>query len=157
LGYFPDLKGTQFFQQRLFSHGFVCLKRANHSLTDKRLTERQFLELGHAVVLAEGRSQEVFEQHLRRKGVQRKIVLQVPPFMSIPHVIAKSDLIVTVPLAVGTAFAAWADLKLVAPPFDSPRFDLKQHWHRRANRDSRNHWLRSQLFGLFNERPNERD
>jgi DNA-binding transcriptional LysR family regulator len=27
IGYFPDLKGNNFFQQRLFSHGFVCLLR----------------------------------------------------------------------------------------------------------------------------------
>jgi len=155
VGYFPDLKGTHFFQQKLFAHGFVCLLRADHPLAEQPLTLQRFLEVGHAVVQAEGRSQEVFEQHLRRRGIRRHIVLHVPHFMSIPHVIARSDLMVTVPLAVGTAFAARGDLKVVAPLFPLPRFDLKQHWHRRASKDPRNRWLRSQLAALFNETTDE--
>ena len=155
LGYFPDLRGAGFFQQKLFSHGFVCLVRRDHPLADKRLTERRFLELEHAVVQAEGRSQEVFEQYLRRKRIQRRVVLHVPHFMSIPMVIAKSDLIVTVPLAVGTAFASEARLRLLELPFKLPRFDLKQHWHRSAHKDTRHRWLRSQISLLFNAKTDE--
>jgi hypothetical protein len=83
-------------------------------------------------------------------------MLQVPHFMSIPYVIASSDLIVTVPLAVGTAFAAAVShLKLVNPPFDIPRFDLKQHWHRRVHKEPRSRWLRTQLALLFNEKTDQ--
>lgn len=156
VGYFPDLKGGNVFQQKLFSHGFVCLVRASHPQVGRQLTRKQFLELGHASVHAEGRSQEVFEQYLRRKRVSRRVVLQVPHFMSIPYVIASSDLIVTVPLAVGTAFAAAvAHLKLVKPPFDVPRFDLRQHWHRRFHKNPRSRWLRSQLATLFSDATDE--
>lgn len=156
VGYFPDLKGGNVFQQKLFSHGFVCLVRADHPRIGKRLTRKQFLESGHAAVHAEGRSQEVFEQYLRRKRIARRVVLHVPHFMSIPYVIASSDLIVTVPLAVGTAFAtAVTHLKLMSTPFDLPRFDLKQHWHRRFHHDPRNRWLRNQIAQLFNETTDE--
>lgn len=155
LGYFPDLRGAGFFQQKLFSHGFVCLVRSDHPVADKRLTARRFLGLEHAVVQAEGRSQEVFEQFLRRKRIQRRVVLHVPHFMSIPMVIARSDLIVTVPLAVGTAFASTGQLRLVDPPFTLPRFDLKQHWHRRVHKDARHRWLRAQIALLFNENTDE--
>jgi DNA-binding transcriptional LysR family regulator len=149
VGYFPDLKGSNFFQQKLFSHGFVCLVRADHPSVGAKISRGQFLELQHAVVHAEGRSQEVFEQYLVRKRIRRNVVLQVPHFMSIPIVIARSDLIVTVPLAVGTSLAAGANLRLVAPPFAIPRFDLKQHWHRRVNGDLRNRWIRTQFKDLF--------
>ena len=156
IGYFPDLKGSNVFQQKLFSHGFVCLVRANHPQIGDRLTRKQFLQMGHAAVHAEGRSQEVFEQYLRRAKITRRVVVQVPHFMSIPYVIASSDLIVTVPLAVGTAFAAAVShLKLVSPPFDVPRFDLRQHWHRRVHKDARNRWLRAQIAALFNDETDE--
>jgi DNA-binding transcriptional LysR family regulator len=155
VGYFPDLHGANVFQQKLFSHGFVCLARTDHPSIDRHLTRKQFLELGHAVIHAEGRSQEVFEQYLRRKRIARRIVLRVPHFMSIPYVIAASDLIVTVPLAVGTAFAAVARLKLLRPPLPAPRFDLKQHWHRRSHKDPRSRWLRAQIASLFNEQTDE--
>ena len=155
VGYFPDLKGVDVFQQKLFSHGFVCLVRADHPSVGRRLTRRQFQEVGHAAIHAEGRSQEVLEQYLRRKRIARPVVLHVPHFMSIPYVIAASDLMVTVPLAVGTAFAAVTRLKLLQPPFETPRFDLSQHWHRRFHKDPRNRWLRNQIALLFTEETDE--
>jgi DNA-binding transcriptional LysR family regulator len=155
IGFFPDLKGTSFFQQRLFSHTFVCLMRADHPIAGHRLTVKQFLALEHAVVRASGRSQEVFERFLERKRLHRRIALHTPHFMSIPMVIAKSDLVVTVPLAVGTCFAQSAQIKLVRQPFDIPKFDLKQHWHRRYHHDPRNRWIRGLVVRLFNDQTDE--
>ncbi len=65
------MPSSAFFQQRLFSHRFVCLLRANHPIRDTRLTLEQFLALGHAVVRAEGRSQEILEKYLERKRIGR--------------------------------------------------------------------------------------
>lgn len=155
VGYFPDFKGGSFFQQRLFPHGFVCLVRADHPSVGKVLTKSTFLSLGHAVVQAEGRSQEIFEQYLRKHKIERRVVLHVPHFMSIPLVIARSDLIVTVPLAVGFAFTQFTGLRLLRPPFTLPRFELKQHWHRRFHKDARNSWARAMIASLFNEEQDE--
>jgi DNA-binding transcriptional LysR family regulator len=155
VGFFPDLRGASFFQQRLFSHTFVCLMRADHPIAGHRLTVKQFLALEHAVVRASGRSQEVFERFLERKRLRRRIVLYTPHFMSIPMVIAKSDLVVTVPLAVGTCFARSGHIKLVRLPFDIPKFDLKQHWHRRYHHDARNRWIRGLVARLFNDEVDE--
>jgi DNA-binding transcriptional LysR family regulator len=152
IGYFPDLKGSQFFQKRLFSHSFVCLVRSDHPCAAAPLTKRVFAQLNHAVVQAEGRSQEVFERYLHGIGLRRRTALHVPHFMSIPYVIAKSDLIVTVPLAVGAAFAERGDIKMLHPAFAVPRFALKQHWHRRVHQDVRNQWLRSTIAAIFTSR-----
>jgi DNA-binding transcriptional LysR family regulator len=150
VGYFPDVKGTGYFQQRLSTSGFTCLVRADHPKVGSTLSRADFLTLGHAVVQAEGRSQEVFEEYLKKLGLQRRVVLHVPHFMSVPLVIAQSDLVVTVPMVVGIAFAKLSTLKLVKPPFALPRFALKQHWHRRFHKDARNMWLRGMMMTLFN-------
>jgi DNA-binding transcriptional LysR family regulator len=155
LGYFPDLKGNNLYQQRLFSHGFVCLLRSGHPIKSNRLTPKQFVDLGHAVVRAEGRSQEVFERFLQKEGIRRRVVLNTPHFMSLPAIIAKSDLVATVPLAVGTAFAQAAEIRLVRPPFAIPSFALKQHWHRRFHSDPQSKWLRALIHELFNESADE--
>ncbi|SNS91745.1 DNA-binding transcriptional regulator, LysR family [Noviherbaspirillum humi] len=151
VGYFPDLKKNNFFQQRLFSHNFICLLRADHPLRGDRLTLAQFLQLGHAVVRAEGRSQEVFDRLLERKNIRRRVVLSTPHFMSIPFIVASSDLLVTVPMAVGTSFASFANIRLVQPPLKIPGFDLKQHWHRRYHDDARHQWLRRLVADLFKD------
>jgi DNA-binding transcriptional LysR family regulator len=149
IGYFPDLKRGNFFQQRLFSHGFVCLISAGHPYHGERFTLDEFLSFGHAVIRAEGRSQEVFERLLTQRHIQRRVVLSTPHFMAIPFVIARSDLVVTVPLAVGESFAEFANIRLVAPPLEIPTFDLRQHWHRRYHKDARSKWLRHLVAELF--------
>jgi DNA-binding transcriptional LysR family regulator len=149
VGYFPDLKGRNFFQQRLFTHSFISLLNAKHPIKGERISMEDFLRIGHAVISAEGRSQEVFEQLLAKHRIERRIVLSTPHFMSIPFIIASTDLLVTVPYAVGESFAKIANIRLIEPPLDIPQFDLKQHWHRKYSKDDTNMWIRSVLVKLF--------
>ncbi|WP_323123222.1 LysR family transcriptional regulator [Burkholderia alba] len=152
IGYFPDLGGGNFFQQRLFTHRFICLMRRGHPLAARPLTLDQFLACGHAVVRAEGRSQEVLEKHLAKRRLQRRAVLETPHFMSLPFILSRTDLIATVPHAIGYAYAAeHASITLVEPPLPLPRFDLRQHWHRKFHNDPRIAWLRGVVAGLFND------
>lgn len=151
LGYFPDLKGSNFYQQRLYSHGFVCLLRADHTIKGSRLTMRQFKQLGHAVVRAEGRSQEILERFLVKRGIQRREVLQTPHFLSVPYIITRSDLLATVPMALGTSFARFMNIRLILPPFDVPHIVVRQHWHRKFHHDPQNRWLRGTIYSLINE------
>lgn len=152
VGYFPDLGGNNFFQQRLFTHRFICMMRSAHPLAGKPITLEQFLSLGHAVVRAEGRSQEVLEQYLEKKRLHRRAVLETPHFMSLPFILTRSDLIATVPHAIGFAYVSeHASIALVEPPLPLPRFDLKQHWHRKYHNAPRGEWLRGVVAELFND------
>lgn len=152
IGYFPDLDAAGYYRQKLFDHRFVCLLRADHPLRDERISLQQFLELGHAVVRAEGRSQEVFEKYLERQRIERRIVLSTPHFMSLPVIVGKSDLIVTVPHAIGHYFSSiGANIRMVEPPLPIPCIELYQHWHRSYHHDARNRWLRGLVAQLFSD------
>ena len=156
VGYFPDLTKHNFLQQRLFTHHFACLMRAGHPRRAKRLSLEDFLAMEHAVVHAEGRSQEIFERFLERKRIRRKVVLLTPHFLSIPIIIAGSDLVATVPHALATYFVRMSrDLAFAMPPFDIAGFDVKQHWHRKFDNDPRTRWLREQVANLFNDENDE--
>jgi DNA-binding transcriptional LysR family regulator len=156
VGYFPDLAGHNLFQQRLFTHHFLCLSRADHPVRGSTLTLEQFQQLGHAVVRAEGRSQELFERFLRERQIERRIVLYTPHFMSIPFILQRTDLIATVPHAVALAFSRnYGNLRMIETPFEMPRFDLKQYWHRKYQSDARNSWLRQLVSSLFDEEQDE--
>ena len=156
VGYFPDLRGRSFMQQRLFNHHFVCLLRADHPICSDRLTLDQFLALEHAVVHAEGRSQEILERFLLAKKIERKVALVTPHFMSLPMIIARSDLVATVPHAVGIYCAGPASsIKALRLPFDVPPIELKQHWHRRFQNDTRHRWMRRLIRELFSSENDE--
>jgi DNA-binding transcriptional LysR family regulator len=150
LGYFPNLKQHNFFQQTLFTDTFTCLVRADHPVKSPRLTLKQFLQLEHAVVRAESRTEEVIERFLVRRRIHRQVVLTTPHFASVPPIVESSDLIVTVPEPLARYFTAGsARVRRIRPPFDPPRIDLKQSWHRKFHHDARSRWLRNVMCGLF--------
>jgi DNA-binding transcriptional LysR family regulator len=153
VGYFPGLQGATVYQQRLFSHSFFCIVRKNHPRIGAQITKKQFLQEKHAVVQQEGKSHELFELALAEQGLSRRIALSVPHFLAIPLIIAESDLVVTVPYAVAKSFAKLTELKLLEPPIQVRRADIKQHWHARFHHDETNKWLRGVVASLFVEKP----
>jgi DNA-binding transcriptional LysR family regulator len=91
-------------------------------------------------------------------GLDRHIVLRSPHFMSVPHLVATSDIISIVPRAVGRAFMHTGRLKLLEPPFKIPSIELKQFWHRRVHTDPGVLWLRNLIAKLYlNHDPSETD
>lgn len=153
VGYFPGLQGAAIYQQRLFSHSFVCIVRKNHPRVGEQITKKQFLEERHAVVQQEGKSHELFELALAEQGLSRRIAVSLPHFLAIPLIIAESDLVVTVPHAVARSFAKLTELKLLRPPIQVPLADIKQHWHTRFHRDETSKWIRGVVASLFVEKP----
>jgi DNA-binding transcriptional LysR family regulator len=71
VGLFPHLKRASFYQQKIFQHPFVCIVRSDHPTIGRRMTLQQFLEAS-----------------------QRRVMLSISHFLSIPMVIATSDLVV---------------------------------------------------------------
>jgi len=143
VGYFPDLARPTTMQQTLFTHGFACLARTGHPLIKNGLTLEAFLEAFHILVTSEGSSQELFEDALAKRGLERRCVLRIPHFMSVPFVVASTDLIVTVPRALAAGFSGLVDLQVLDPPIYVPEFAVKQYWHRRFHHDARMIWLRT--------------
>jgi len=156
VGYFPDLREKSFLEKHLFFHHFVCLLRADHPITAGTLSMSQFLGLEHAVVYGAGRTVEIFERYLRAKKLHRRVVLETPHFLSIPAIISRSDLVVTVPHAVGTFVKdLHMNIRIAQPPMRTPKIDLKMHWHRNFQRDAKNRWLRDVVADLFTDESDE--
>jgi DNA-binding transcriptional LysR family regulator len=96
----------------------------------------------------------VLERFLERRRIRRKIALITPHFLGVPFIVARSNLIATMPYAVARQFASMSThLAVVIPPYEIPGFELRMHWHRRFDNEPRNRWLREQLFAVFAEDP----
>lgn len=150
IGFFPDLERPGFFMQTLFEHRFVCLVRKGHPcVTTDKIPLAVFLDLPHAVVEPEGRSHELFERLLKERGLSRRVQLNIPHFMSVPAIVAATDMIVTVPRAVAEYFVRFGELRIVQPPINTQRYALKQHWHARFNAEPALKWLRGVVAQTF--------
>ncbi len=154
VGYFPSLALKNFRHRRVRVHRFACLMRGDHPLRAERLSPASFLAAEHVVVQSEGRSQEVLERFLERRRIRRRIALFTPHFLGVPFIVARSNLIATMPYAVARQFASMStELAVAIPPYDIPGFELRLHWHRRFDNEPRSRWLRQQLSTVFADDP----
>lgn len=151
LGYYPDIKESAIYQQRLFSHDLACMVRAGHPIAGPRMTLEEFTQAEHAFVKDGSRSQEMFEAELGARRIERKIVLRTSHYMSIHAIIAGSDLVVVLPRPVANAFARQQDVRILMPPMEIPKYDLKMYWHQRYHKDPKTTWLRGVVTQLFND------
>jgi len=150
IGYMPELEAG-FFQQKLFEDEFACVMRRQHPRVGESLTEGAFKKERHAVITAPGTGNEIVEQALKRRGVQRKVALSLPTLPGLGNLLANTELIATVPKRVAQTLVRIARVKAVAPPYRFADFSIKQHWHERFHHDPANRWLRSMVAELFLE------
>lgn len=151
LGYYPDIKEGAIYQQRLFSHDLACMVRAGHKIKGPQMTLQEFVDAEHVFVKDGGRSQEMFEAELSAHRIERKIVLRTSHYMSIHSIIADSDLVVVLPRPVASALSGEEDVRVLVPPVEIPKYDLKMYWHQRFHHDPKIAWLRSVATSLFSD------
>jgi DNA-binding transcriptional LysR family regulator len=151
LGYFPDLHKAGFFQQKLFRNSHVCLVRSEHPTIGAKMSLAQFLSASHAVVRPDGR-EHVFEQYLHKRGLQRRVLVEISHFMSLLPIVETSDLVATVPRDLAEFCVQHGQVRIVETPTKSPVIDVHQFWHRRFHKDPAHIWLRAAVHGLFRER-----
>jgi DNA-binding transcriptional LysR family regulator len=148
VGFMPELEAG-FYQQRLFEQRFACVVRKNHPRVDVRMTTNIYKREGHVEITAPGTGHKLVEQALARLRVARRVALSLPTLPGLGNLIENTDLIATVPERVAQMLVHIARVKALTPPFELPRFQIKQHWHERYHYDPANRWLRSVIAQLF--------
>ena len=155
LGFFPNLERPALYAQTLFMHTLVCLVRADHpEVKSSRISMKRFLQMSHAVVTPMGRSGELFETMLKKEGLQRRVQLASAHFLTVPAIIAATDMIVTVPRSIAEYYTRLENLRMVEPPINIKPYALKQFWHPRFNADPAIRWLRESVVRLFGTQSN---
>jgi DNA-binding transcriptional LysR family regulator len=149
IGWLPHLK-TGFFQRRLFVHEHVCMFRQGHPLdTNTPLSKEAFAAADHVVVAAAGTGHATVDASIEKLGLKRKVVLSVPHFVAVGHILATTDMIATVPERFAQQCEVPFKLKHVALPIKLPEIGINLFWHSRFHKEQGNQWLRSLLFDQF--------
>lgn len=149
-GLFPNLERPALYTQQILRQTIVCVVRADHpTVRSSRISMRRFLELSHAVVHPVGRSQELFEALLKEKGYTRRVQLKTAHFLSLPSIIAATDMIATVPRSIADYYTRLENLRIVALPIGIKPVPIRQFWHPRFHTDPAVRWLRESVARLF--------
>ena len=141
VGYMPSLEAG-FYQHTLFRQSFVCLAALNHSRIRQAPSRQAFCKEGHVVVATSGTGHSIVDRAYQKKGIDRNIVLRVPSFLSVGRLVARTELLATVPRRLGEAMADREDVTTFPAPVPLPSYDVKLHWHARFHADQGNNWLR---------------
>jgi DNA-binding transcriptional LysR family regulator len=152
IGLLPQLKAG-FFQRRLFKQRYVCLLRQGHRLDKKKITLAEFMSAQHLLVVSEGTGHGKVDEVLRRSGVERQVVLTVPHFVAVGHILQAADLVATVPERLAQRMVDPFSLVAVPHPAKLPEVAINVFWHAKFHKSPANQWLRGVMFDLFSDPP----
>jgi DNA-binding transcriptional LysR family regulator len=150
IGLLPQLK-TGFFQRRLFEQKYVCMFRSGHPLDKKKMSIKEFESADHVVVISPGTGHAKVDESIQRKGIRRHVRLTVPHFVAVSHILAKSDMIATVPERYARECLVPFGLKFLTHPVALPETGISLFWHAKYHKEAGNQWLRGLIFDTFSD------
>ncbi len=146
--------GSGIYTRKLFDERFVCVVRRGHPLADKKLTLARYVAASHALVAPRGKEGSHTDDALARMGLSRRVAVTVPHFLVAPHLVAQSDLILTLPARVADMLAAPLGLVLLKPPSELglEGFTMSAVWHERTHGDPAQRWIRDLFAEVARDR-----
>ncbi|HSY22933.1 MAG TPA: LysR family transcriptional regulator [Polyangiaceae bacterium] len=143
----PDDQRPGLYGRKLFEERFVCVVRKGHPLATKKLTLKRFVSVPHALIAPGGREGGFVDDALARLGMRRRVAVAVPHFLIAPHVVASTDLLLTLASRVAAILAAPLGLAVLAPPPElaTEGFTISAIWHERTHGDPLHRWLRDAI------------
>ena len=151
----PSEEGTSMRRQQILEERFVCVARREHPLAKKKvLTLSRFAAASHALISPWGKEGGFVDDALARLGLQRRVTVALPHAMVAPHIIASSDLLLTMPERVARVLAPPLDLVVLEPPPELllTGFTISMLWHERTQSDPARRWLRDVIVTEATER-----
>lgn len=143
----PLIRSAHLNQVPLVSQPYVCVMRPDHPLAGKQLTMQRYLDSTHIHVSSRRRGRGQVDIALDKLGQSRRIVLRLVHYLIASRIVATSDLLWTVPMAL----AKHLQLHIATLPFEVDDLAWHLYWHRSADSDPSNRWLRERLLQICNE------
>jgi DNA-binding transcriptional LysR family regulator len=140
----PGLRSRELYRDTL-----VCVAdRNNPRLKNGRLDLKSYMESPHVTVAPNSDTGIQLDEILEALGMQRRIAVSVPHYLSVPGLIRGTDVIAHTRRRLLSVFRNTADLAVFAPPVKIPIPQLRflQVWHIRYDRDPAHRWLRDTVL-----------
>ncbi len=129
-------------QQKLFENSFTVVAGPDSDL-DGEISLETFASRRQVVVDPSPSAGASVDVVLARQGVERDAALITSHWLTVPYVLREQPTWVAVaPRQLAQAHAPFG-LKVLKATFDLPKIEVFQFWHRRANADTFNVWLRA--------------
>jgi DNA-binding transcriptional LysR family regulator len=135
-----------FHRQLLYTDRDALAVRRGHSVGTKLSKRDVFLKARHVAVVIRGRNEDLIDEWLRSKGIERPIALVVPGYIEALHIVARTDLVAFVPGRLIAALAKPLSLVAITPPLDPGIDEQFMFTPTRAQFDPGSTWLRKLML-----------
>jgi DNA-binding transcriptional LysR family regulator len=132
----------------LFSDRMACMVRQNHPLIRKAPSLEEYVSVPHMLISRTGSNMGVIDQKLTELGLDRRIKLIVPHFLSAPLIVAETDMVLSLPYRIAEQFKRFALLEIFPVPIELPAYDLCMIWHPLYDKDPAHLWLRDKIIAI---------
>ncbi|WP_233838437.1 LysR family transcriptional regulator [Paraburkholderia sp. ZP32-5] len=136
-----------------FVDDYVVVVRNRHPRIRKKLSLKQYLAEKHVVVIPWNTEGSVIDAELLRAGFTRDVAVKLPSVMAAPFIVAKSELLLTLPRRVAVQLADAIPLAIHPTPFAVPRYVLKILFHRRHSASPALCWMREKMMDVLGASP----
>jgi DNA-binding transcriptional LysR family regulator len=141
----PLINTPQLKHQRLRQERFVCIARKDHPRIDRHFNLDQYLAESHISISSRRTGQSYVDIHLNRLGLERKVQLRVQQSRAAAPIIARSDLLLTIP----NSLVDQTKFMIQELPFALPALDWHLYWAANYDNDKAHQWMREIIFDIF--------
>ena len=140
-------------RRKLFTETYLCMFNAEKTGVAPPISLEDFVRLPHVLTsLRPGRSvRGIVDDALEKLGLHRSIALTTPRFLTVPSLVARAPVIVTMQARLARRFAAEFGLSLSPLPVELREVTVSLLWHASYDNDPAYTWLREQVVQLAAE------
>jgi DNA-binding transcriptional LysR family regulator len=152
IGYDEAFQQGQFHHKRrkLFTETYLCMFNAEKTGIAPPISLNDYVRLPHVLTsLRRGRSvRGSVDEALDELGLRRSVALTTPRFLTVPFLVARAPVIVTMQARLARLFAAQFGLSLSPLPVKLREVTVSLLWHASYDQDPAHIWLRELVTQL---------
>ena len=150
MGTFPQ--GQAHHKQRLLlTEMYLCMFNAERTGVSAPITLEDYVRLPHVLTSLRPGEHGVVDDALAKLGLKRTVVLTTPRFLTVPFLVARAPVVVTMHSRIARLFAAELGLSLSLPPVELQEIAVSLIWHASYDHDPAHAWLRQEIVRLAQE------
>jgi DNA-binding transcriptional LysR family regulator len=140
-------------RRKLFTETWLCMFNAEKTGIVPPISLKDFVRLPHVLTsLRPDRSvRGIVDEALQKLGLRRSVALTTPRFLTVPSLVARTPVIVTMQARLARLFAAELGLSLSPLPVELSELTISLLWHASYDHDPAHTWLRELVIQVAAE------
>jgi DNA-binding transcriptional LysR family regulator len=137
----PDICHCALEQDKL-----VVIANKAHKIIKHKLSLTTYRTQKHLLVSSRAQGSSIEDFELGRLGIQREVSLRCQHLFSACQIVANSQMLLTLPQSAAKLFSQILPLAIYPLPVKLPAIDIHLYWHKNAEQDPANKWLRKKIL-----------